>query len=85
MGGNPWFLTELAREAAAVGGVSGLPYSTRPPRLGSGSDRLPAESRRYLRHAAVLGHAFDETLLGAVVDGGRARLDGLLVANGHLF
>jgi class 3 adenylate cyclase/tetratricopeptide (TPR) repeat protein len=84
-GGNPRFLTELAREAAAAGGVSGLPDSI-DSLVSAQIDRLPAETRRYLRHAAVLGHAFDEPLLGAVVDadGGSLalRLDGLLVADG---
>ena len=69
----------------AAGGVSGLPDSI-DSLVSAQIDRLPAETRRRLRHAAVLGHAFDEPLLAAVIDSDgespAARLDGLLVADG---
>ena len=84
-GGNPRFLTELAREAGAAGGVSGLPDSI-DSLVSAQIDRLPTETRRRLRHAAVLGHAFDEPLLAAVINSDgespAASLDGLLVADG---
>jgi class 3 adenylate cyclase/tetratricopeptide (TPR) repeat protein len=84
-GGNPRFLTELAREATAAGGVSGLPDSI-DSLVSAQIDRLPAETRRRLRHAAVLGHAFDAPLLAAVINSDgespAATLDGLLVADG---
>jgi class 3 adenylate cyclase/tetratricopeptide (TPR) repeat protein len=82
-GGNPRFLRELAREADAAGAVSGLPDSI-DSLVSAQIDRLPASTRRHLRLAAVLGHAFDEPLLAAVVDDASATtgLDGLLVSDG---
>jgi tetratricopeptide (TPR) repeat protein len=84
-GGNPRFLSELAREAGAAGAVSGLPDSI-DSLVSAQIDRLPAATRRRLRLAAVLGHAFDEPLLAAVVDADGASslmgLEGLLVADG---
>jgi class 3 adenylate cyclase/tetratricopeptide (TPR) repeat protein len=86
-GGNPRFLIELVREAVAAGGVQGLPDSV-DSLVSAQIDRLPAESRRHLREAAVLGNAFDEHLLAAVMDGDNRRAvevlerEGLLVADG---
>ncbi len=86
-GGNPRFLTELAREAVAAGGVSGLPDSI-DSLVSAQIDRLSSATRRHLRHAAVLGHAFDAALLAAIIepdlDGTSDihSLEGLLVADG---
>ncbi len=66
-GGNPRFLIELAREALATGTTDWLPESV-DSLVSAQIDRLPRATRRFLRHASVLGHAFDTDLLAAVVD-----------------
>ncbi len=84
-GGNPRYLSELAREAGAAGGVSGLPDSI-DSLVSAQIDRLPAVTRRRLRVAAVLGHAFDEALLETVADAegesAVSDLEGLVVTDG---
>ncbi|HTX00745.1 MAG TPA: AAA family ATPase, partial [Acidimicrobiales bacterium] len=65
--GNPLFLLELGRAAAASGSVEDLPDGLEPL-LASQIDRLVPEERLVLRSAAVLGLRFDEQLLGDLLD-----------------
>ena len=90
-GGNPLFVEEivrsligrgvLVRQEAGWTCVGSYDAADVPPTLHglllSRVDRLPAEERRLLQAAAVLGAVFDETLLrdiAAIPDGALARL-----------
>jgi len=97
-GGNPLFVEEIVRSLVGKGVLvrtgerwaSTATYEAAdvPPTLHglllSRVDRLPAEARRLLQEAAVLGAEFDESLLRAVT-GDAARvplaLDGLVEAD----
>lgn len=104
-GGNPLFAEEIVRSLVSRGVLvrdgdrwrcSGACDSVDiPPTLHglllSGVDRLPADARRLLQEAAVLGVEFDEWLLDAVATPGgdiAAALDrlvgsGMIVETGH--
>jgi class 3 adenylate cyclase/tetratricopeptide (TPR) repeat protein len=64
--GNPLYLRELVNAAHQLGGIEGLPDSVGGV-IAAEIDRLPPTDRTALRRAAVLGSAFDERLLAAVV------------------
>jgi class 3 adenylate cyclase/tetratricopeptide (TPR) repeat protein len=64
--GNPLYLRELVNAAQQLGGIEGLPDSVGGV-IAAEIDRLPPTDRTALRRAAVLGSAFDERLLAAVV------------------
>jgi len=66
-GGNPRFAIALTQEAIVAGGAEHLPDSV-DAAVSAWIDRLPNRHRRDLRRIAVLGHAFDEQLLPAVLD-----------------
>ncbi len=97
-GGNPFFVEEIVRSLVSKGVL--VRQSDRwactaaceavdvPPTLHglllSRVDRLPADARRLLQEAAVLGAVFDETLLRAVATesgGAEAALDQLVEAD----
>jgi class 3 adenylate cyclase/tetratricopeptide (TPR) repeat protein len=67
-GGNPFFTEEVSR------GVSGgakdvperLPDSVQAA-IAARIDQLPAEEKRVLQYASVLGHTFDQTVLGELL------------------
>ena len=97
-GGNPLFVEEIVRDLVGRGVVVREGDGWRctaaceavdvPPSLQglllSRVDRLPADARRLLQEAAVLGPAFDEALLSAVSsapEGLRAALDRLVAAD----
>jgi adenylate cyclase len=79
-GGNPLFVEEIVRNLVATGAIArqgdrwtcagDFSAVNIPPTLHglllSRLDRLPAESRRVLQEAAVLGVSFDEALLTSV-------------------
>jgi len=73
-GGNPFFLEELARDAAesagqgGAGGAGGarLPASVELA-VQARLDRLPARARRVLHAASVVGHEFDRAALAAAL------------------
>lgn len=96
-GGNPLFVEEIVRSLVAKGVLvrrgerwtcpGAYEALDIPPTLHglllSRVDRLPADARRLLQEAAVLGMAFDEVLLRAVATGTEdvgARLDRLVAA-----
>lgn len=62
--GNPLFLLELERHAAASGALP----DTLEAVVASQIDALPSDARALIRHAAVLGSAFEPALLRAVSD-----------------
>ncbi len=64
--GNPFFLRTLVAAARASGGVDALPDSIESL-LNSQIDHLPPGERTILRHAAVLGLAFNEADLRALL------------------
>jgi class 3 adenylate cyclase/tetratricopeptide (TPR) repeat protein len=68
-GGNPLFLLELVQAARAAGTVEGLPTSVESM-VTAEIDRLPAELRRVLRRAAVLGMSFREETLATLSEEG---------------
>jgi DNA-binding SARP family transcriptional activator len=68
--GNPFFLVEYARLAATRPDLGGLLDGEERPRavqevLGRRIDRLPEETRRVLRTAAVIGRRFELPVLAA--------------------
>ena len=70
--GNPFFLVEYARLAQEGGDLGALMSGEDPPAavgdvIVRRVERLPEESRRLLRWAAVLGREFDLTVLAEVV------------------
>ena len=83
-GGNPLFVEEIVRNLVATGVIfrrgdqwtctGACETADIPPTLHglllSRVDQLPADARRLLQEAAVLGMEFDETLLAAVATGG---------------
>ncbi len=80
--GNPLFLVELARTAAAGGDPDELPDSVQGLLLAQ-IDRLPGELRETLQLAAVLGPGFAPRLLAALVGPGSpldAQLEALATA-----
>ncbi len=80
--GNPLFLVELARTAAAGGNPAELPDSVQGLLLAQ-IDRLPGELRETLQLAAVLGPSFAPRLLAAMAGPGGAvdaRLEALETA-----
>jgi serine/threonine protein kinase/tetratricopeptide (TPR) repeat protein len=81
-GGNPLFLAELA---AALGdlGANDLPENARAV-IAARVDRLPAAAKAALQHAAVLGPAFDPTLLEALLGVGVRDALAELIARGLL-
>ena len=90
--GNPLFVGELVAAAAATG-VDHLPDSVEAV-FAAQIDALPANARKVLRHAAVLGSSFDlpllASLLGEEVDvplrdahALARRLRGMLIAEGR--
>ena len=67
-GGNPLFLRELLGAWRNARSVEDLPDSVETL-MAARIDRLPPADRNFLRAAAVLGTAFDGTLLPAVLAG----------------
>jgi class 3 adenylate cyclase/tetratricopeptide (TPR) repeat protein len=67
-GGSPLFLIELLNEARSTGTTETLPDSIEAV-VTAAIDRLSPSDRIALRCASVLGVAFDEELLRAVLDG----------------
>jgi ABC-type oligopeptide transport system substrate-binding subunit/class 3 adenylate cyclase len=65
-GGNPLFLVELARTAAAGADPDELPDTVQGLLLAQ-IDRLPGELRETLQRAAVLGRVFAERVLAMLV------------------
>jgi len=79
-GGNPFFVEEVIRDLIDSGALAGSPGRYRltrpvaeisvPPSvhatLAARIDRLPAEERRVLQTAAVIGRTFPRTILAAV-------------------
>ena len=65
-GGNPQFLRDLLRSAARDG-AEHLPESIEAA-AAARLDRLPPADRSLVRRAAVLGRAFDPTLIALVLD-----------------
>lgn len=65
-GGSPLFLEELVRVARSAG-VESLPESLDAV-ANTDIDTLPPLARQVLRHAAVLGHSFEEQLLAEVLE-----------------
>jgi adenylate cyclase len=97
-GGNPFFVEEIVRDLVSKGVLvrqgdhwactAACEAVDVPPTLHglllSRVDRLPADARRLLQEAAVLGAVFDEALLRAVATGSRtaeAALDRLVEAD----
>src|SRR5262245_53439782 len=88
-GGNPLFVEEMVRSLVSKGMLvqqagrwmvsAGVETVTLPPTLHglllSRVDRLPADTRRVLQAASVLGVSFDEALLQAVVGDARLALE----------
>jgi class 3 adenylate cyclase len=70
-GGNPLFLEELLRSYDAEAGGD-LPESLEGL-VAAQIDRLPADDRRLLRYAAVLGPIFETSQLARLVDAGDGR------------
>ncbi|MDP9847032.1 ATP-binding protein [Streptosporangium lutulentum] len=65
--GNPLFVLELLRLVETIGSLDpGLPGGVRHV-VGRRLDGLPPETRRLLRHAAVLGREFTGEAVGALV------------------
>jgi tetratricopeptide (TPR) repeat protein len=77
-GGNPFFLEELARDAAESGDRSAdLPVSVELA-LQARLDRLPRAARRVIHAAAVVGREFSRSALDAALGGspgGAAQVD----------
>lgn len=73
-GGNPMFLEELIRTAAASGSVQHLPESV-DDLVTSQMDRLAPLDRTVLRYAAVIGSTVDLTLLRALLREHREEVD----------
>ena len=94
-GGNPFFVEEILRSLVGKGVLvrHGDQWACTAPRealdvpptlhglLLSRVDRLPAEARRLLQEAAVVGAVFDATLLRAVTTASEAVLDRLVEAD----
>jgi len=95
-GGNPFFVEEIVRSLVGKGVLvregdrwactAACEAVDVPPTLHglllSRVDRLPADARRLLQEAAVLGAVFDEPLLRGVATGaGEAALDQLVAAD----
>jgi class 3 adenylate cyclase/tetratricopeptide (TPR) repeat protein len=68
-GGNPQFLRDLLRAAAATGGAQGLPDSVEAAAMAT-IDRLVPADRMLVRRASVLGQAFHPRMLAWVFDEG---------------
>lgn len=66
-GGNPRFLVELTSEVMARGAADQLPDSV-DGLVSAQLDRLPADARRELRMASVLGSEFDAGVLALLLD-----------------
>ncbi|HEX3292784.1 MAG TPA: AAA family ATPase [Solirubrobacterales bacterium] len=65
-GGNPFFTEEVSRrigEGGAEAAAGTLPDTVQAA-IATRIDQLPAEEKRTLQHAAVLGHTFSEGPLG---------------------
>ena len=67
-GGNPLFLGELLWAGDAAESTDGELPETLEAVVAAQIDRLPADDRRLLRHAAVLGMVFEPEVLAAVAD-----------------
>ena len=94
-GGNPFFVEEILRSlvgkgvlvrhgdrwACTAGGEALDVPATLQGLLLSRVDRLPADARRLLQEAAVLGAVFDATLLHAVTAASEATLERLVEAD----
>jgi predicted ATPase len=94
-GGNPLFIEEIVRSLVSSGvlvrdGTRWVPSVavetvSLPPSLHglllSRIDRLPADTRRILQAAAVLGESFEEALLGAVAGDAQPGLQRLVDAD----
>jgi class 3 adenylate cyclase/tetratricopeptide (TPR) repeat protein len=65
-GGNPLFLRELIAAARSQGSLEGLPDSVEAV-IGAQIDRLPIGDRALLRYASVIGQAFTEETVLAVL------------------
>lgn len=74
-GGNPLFLTQLVRAAAAGADLDQLPDSLEGM-IAAQIDRLPSIRRRWLRAASVLGMTVDPTWLSAMLAGGDLEQEG---------
>jgi class 3 adenylate cyclase/tetratricopeptide (TPR) repeat protein len=74
--GNPFFLEELTRTALEQDGEHATPRipETIQAVLAARIDRLPAETKRLLQTAAVIGHDVPLALLQTVVDGSETAL-----------
>lgn len=64
--GNPLFLEELVRAVGRDGRLAEMPTTVEEV-LAARVDRLPADRRRFVRHAAVLGLRFAPALLADLV------------------
>ena len=94
-GGNPLFVEEIVRSLVGKGALvreaerwtvsASVETVSLPPTLHglllSRVDTLPADNRRVLQAAAVLGVSFDETLLQAVAGDVRTALERLVEAD----
>ena len=69
-GGNPFFTEEVSRrigDAGADAAARTLPDTVQAA-VAARIDQLPAEEKRTLQHAAVLGHTFSQGPLGDLLD-----------------
>ncbi len=73
-GGNPLFLRELVRAAGEAGSAEGLPDSVEALVMAQ-IDRLSPPHRRVLRYASVLGGAFTQSWLAALLEPDGQQLD----------
>lgn len=94
-GGNPFFVEEVVRSLVGKGVLvrqgdhwactaAGAAIDVPPTLQGlllSRLDRLPADARRLLQEAAVLGAVFDPAILRAVATVGEATLERLVAAD----
>jgi hypothetical protein len=67
-GGNPFFTEEVSRAVGEDGGgvPDRLPDSVQAA-IAARMDQLPPGEKRALQYASVLGHTFDQSVLGAVL------------------
>lgn len=93
-GGNPLFVVELARQFAGADeapAASGRPASEATIELPAGLrevvesrlDRLPAQLRELLSHAAIIGREFDPLVLRATSDIDEIEIDDLIRSAAH--
>jgi class 3 adenylate cyclase len=67
-GGNPFFTEEVSRRIGEGDGADGVLPDTVQAAVAARIDQLPAEEKRTLQYAAVLGHTFSEGPLSDLLD-----------------